>query len=160
MNKIMDSLEMEFKSIIIGSIITLIGVAIYNGSYVYDLYYYSGDSGIGILLSGIDPDITLLIPAVLIIIAGFTIAYINKPEYKTGIITVLLSTIIGIYLSTYLVLALIIFSGHLNGSITIFDLIIGPICMVMLYCIPVGLLGIFSVFIGTSIKKLKNKYKS
>lgn len=160
MNKIRDGLKREFKSIIIGSIITIIAVAYYDGSYVYSLYYYSGNSGIDILLSGINSDITLLISALLIIIAGVMIAYINKSKYKTGIIVALISAVIGIYLSTYLILALLIFSRHQNDPLTIFNIIIGPIYLVVLYFIPVGLLCIFGVFIGTSIKKLKNKYKS
>ncbi len=45
--------------------------------------------------------------------------------------------------------------GGQQDPMTILDLIIGPIYMTMLFCIPVGLLEIFGVFIGTSIKKLK-----
>lgn len=100
----MDSLEsknkkytQEVKAIVIGSIITLIGVFIYNGSYVYYLHYYSG----GFYL---DEETITLIPMLLLIIAGFVIAYINKPKYTTGIIIVAVSTVIGIYIYIYIYL--------------------------------------------------------
>ncbi len=84
----------EFKSIIIGTIITLIGVGIYNGSYVYYLFYYSG----GLYL---DEETISFISILIVIIAGFAIAYINKPKYKTGIIIVAVSTVIAYIYQVY-----------------------------------------------------------
>ncbi len=116
----------NWKSIVIGSLITFIGFFI-----AFKLF-----SLIAILK--LDPNLTLISLAILVLaplIAGCIVAYMNKPTYKSGIIYGLLATIIGIILFN-------LFSFLLgNGTMILF--------------IIVAILSILGAFIGTSIKKLE-----
>lgn len=140
----------NWKSIIVGSIITLIAYLIYAGSYVYYLYYYSG----GLYL---DDETTILISLLLTVIAGFMVAILNKTVYKDVIMNLTLATIIGIYISNLIIGLMVIFSGMLYSALPY--VIIYPIIATITFSIPIGLLEIFGAFIGTSIKKLIQKNK-
>lgn len=140
---------MNWKSIAIGSIITLIGYSIYNGSYAYyTLYDYPG-------YLYVDSGILFVISMLLTLIAGFAVAFLNKPQYKTGIINVIFATIAGIYLSNLLIGLLIVLNEPPSSMSYLIYIIFTPIEMTILFSIPIGLVGIFGAFIGTSIKKLK-----
>lgn len=139
----------NWKSIAIGIIITLIGYSIYNGSYAYyTLYDYPE-------YLYVDSGILFVVLMLLTVIAGFTVAFLNKPQYKAGIINVVFATIAGIYLSNLLIGLLIVLNGPPIPMSYLIYIIFTPIEMTILFSIPIGLVGIFGAFIGTSIKKLK-----
>jgi hypothetical protein len=146
---------MNWKSILIGIIIMLIGLGIYNVLPAYYMYYDYPE------YLYVDSETLLAIPILLTVIAGFTSAYINKPIYKAGIINGVFATIIGLtifILSFFLILDLSAISNGINYDISLLIVSLeNAILWLSILIIPVGFLGISGAFIGTSIKKLKNR---
>jgi len=128
----------NWKSIVIGSIITLIGFIISLEGFFLPL---DGNLELFPLLLGL----YALIP----LIGGFSTAFINKSNYRVGIINGALATLIGLIIfQLYDYLSWIIID---KVPYNIFYVIEDTIWLI----IPIVLLGIFGAVIGTSIKKLR-----
>lgn len=133
-----ESKLLNWKSIAIGSIITFIGFIISLEGFFIPLKENSESL---ILFLGL----YALIP----LIGGFSTAFINKSNYRVGIINGALATLIGLIIfQLYDYLSWIIID---KVPYNIFYVIEDKIWLI----IPVVLLGIFGAVIGTSIKKLR-----
>jgi hypothetical protein len=142
----------DWKIVTIGILIICIADFIYGGSIVYYLYYYSGGLNL-------DDETITIISMFLAIIAGFTVAILNKHAFNYVIPNLVLATIIGIYISNLIIEFVLVFTGIKDDAI--FYIIIDPIFAIIFLSIPVFILGIFGAFIGTTIKKIivKNQLK-
>ena len=130
----------NLKSVVIGSIITVVGFIIAFG-LDFLRFYFNLTANLSLIALGI----LILAP----LIAGLIVAYRDEPTYKFGIINGIFAVIIGLILFNLVSFVIGVIRGIHYTNIDYL------ILSRMLYLIPIIILGIFGAFIGTSIKKLK-----
>ncbi len=115
----------NWNSIVIGIIITLIGFSIaYFGHYLRFFINWSYDIDLLFLV------IVILMP----IVEGFIVAYMNKPIYEAGIKNSTLATLIGYILFNLFLLSIGVFKGNFDISFikNRLSLFITVLCLVFL----------------------------
>ncbi|WP_414469165.1 hypothetical protein [Methanobacterium sp. ACI-7] len=122
----------NLNSIAIGSIITLFGIILVT-------YGPIGDFNSIPLFFGV----LLLSP----VIGGFAAAYINKPLYEVGVVNGTFAAVIGLIISQIFDFITSVVLDGIYDTFYIDD--------IMMFIIPIALLGFFGAFIGTTVKKFK-----
>lgn len=134
-----ESKLINWRSIVIGSLTTFIGITIaLVGSY----FRLDTDYGLATLILAI-----LLLGQ---IIGGFVTAYIHKPKYRIGVTRGALAALVGIIIFLLFISLIGLILGAKNNMLHYLAYMLSYIFIIML-------LGVFGAFIGTSTKKLKKK---